>query len=107
MRRRGGSARNIVTYGTLTFDPLAGTLRIDDSDIPLRTRELRLLEIFLNSPSQIIPKSKLVDRLFSYDEEVTENAIEVYVARLRRHLANSTVSIKTIRGSGYKLDVEP
>lgn len=107
LRRRGGSAHNIVTYGTLTFDPLAGTLRIDDSDIPLRTRELRLLEIFLNSPSQIIPKSKLVDRLFSYDEEVTENAIEVYVARLRRHLANSTVSIKTIRGSGYKLDVEP
>ena len=107
LRRRGGSARNIVTYGTLTFDPLAGTLRIDDSDIPLRTRELRLLEIFLNSPSQIIPKSKLVDRLFSYDEEVTENAIEVYVARLRRHLANSTVSIKTIRGSGYKLEVEP
>ena len=107
LRRKGGSARNIITYGTLIFDPLAGALTIDGQEISLRTRELRLLEIFLNNPSQIIPKSKLVDRLFSYDEEVTENAIEVYVARLRRHLAPSTVSIKTIRGAGYKLDVAP
>lgn len=103
----GGSARNIITHGSLIFDPLAGALTIDGQEITLRTRELRLLEIFLNNPSQIIPKSKLVDRLFSYDEEVTENAIEVYVARLRRHLAPSTVSIKTIRGAGYKLDVAP
>jgi two-component system response regulator TctD len=107
LRRKGGSARNIITHGSLIFDPLAGALTIDGQEISLRTRELRLLEIFLNNPSQIIPKSKLVDRLFSYDEEVSENAIEVYVARLRRHLAPSTVSIKTIRGSGYKLDVSP
>ncbi len=107
LRRKGGSARNVITHGGLIFDPLAGALTIEGQEITLRTRELRLLEIFLNNPGQIIPKSKLVDRLFSYDEEVTENAIEVYVARLRRHLAPSTVSIKTIRGSGYKLDVSP
>ena len=105
LRRKGGSARNIITHGGLIFDPVAGALTIDGQEISLRTRELRLLEIFLNNPSKIIPKSKLMDRLFSYDEEATENAIEVYVARLRRHLAPSIVSIKTIRGSGYKLDV--
>ena len=48
----------------------------------------------------------LLDRLFSYDEEATENAIEVYVGRLRRHLKNSSVKITTIRGLGYKLETQ-
>ena len=53
---------------------------------------------------QIFPKAALVDRLFSYDEEVTENAIEVYVGRLRRRLEGSNLRITTVRGLGYRLD---
>jgi two-component system response regulator TctD len=47
-----------------------------------------------------------VDRLFSYDDTVTDNAIEVYVGRLRKHLEGSGVSISTHRGLGYRLDEE-
>jgi two-component system response regulator TctD len=46
-----------------------------------------------------------VDRLFSYDEDVSENAIEVYVARLRKHLEGSNVQIITVRGLGYRLSL--
>ena len=70
----------------------------------LRTRELRLLELLISSPGQIFSKSKLVDRLFSHDQSVTENAIEVYIGRLRRHLVDADLSITTIRGLGYKLE---
>lgn len=104
LRRQGGTARNLVTLGDLTFDSLSGTLKIAGRDIQLRTRELRLFEVFANAPGQVFPKSTLVDRLFSYDEEVSENAIEVYVARLRRHLLPSNVKITTVRGLGYKLE---
>ena len=51
--------------------------------LDLRNRELRLLEVFARHPGQILSKSQLLDRLFSLDAEVTENAIEVYVGRLR------------------------
>lgn len=105
LRRRGGVAGNRVTRGDLTFDTLAGTLHVGGDDIQLRNRELRLFEIFVNSPGQIFSKSKLVDRLFSYDEDVSENAIEVYVARLRKHLTQSSANIVTVRGLGYKLEV--
>lgn len=106
LRRHGGAASNLVTFGDLSFDALSGTLRIADKTIQLRTRELRLFEILAKAPEQVFSKSKLVNHLVSYDEDVSENAIEVYVGRLRKHLANSRVQITTIRGLGYKLTVE-
>lgn len=104
LRRRGGKARNLTTFGDLSFDPLSGRLSIAGRDVALRTRELRLLEVFLNAPGQVFSKPALVDRLFSYDEDVSENAIEVYVARLRRRLAGSSATITTLRGLGYRLE---
>lgn len=104
LRRRGGAARNIIALGDLEFDSLAGTLRVGGTDIQLRNRELRLFEVFANAPNQIFSKPNLVDRLFSYDEDASENAIEVYVGRLRRHLEGSAVTITTVRGLGYKLE---
>ena len=105
LRRKGGSARNIVQLGQLEFDSLSGTLSVDSRKVTLRNRELRLLEIFIGAPEQIFSKSNLLDRLFSYDEDVSENAIEVYVSRLRKHLNGSGVEIKTARGIGYLLHV--
>ena len=105
LRRRSGEARNAVSLGDLQFDSESGTLRIADKEIQLRTRELRLFEVFTKSPGQIFSKTALMDRLFSYDEDASENAIEVYVGRLRRHLQSSQVRITTVRGLGYKLDV--
>lgn len=104
LRRRGGAARNQINIGDISFDSLSGTLKITGQNIQLRTRELRLFEVFANAPGQIFSKSSLVDRLFSYDEEVSENAIEVYVGRLRRHLQGTRVKITTVRGLGYKLE---
>lgn len=106
LRRRGGEAQNLLSFGNLQFDSLSGTLKVADRDIQLRTRELRLFEVFANAPGQIFAKSTLVDRLFSYEEDVSENAIEVYVGRLRRHLQGSDVRITTVRGLGYKLEAE-
>lgn len=105
LRRRGGVARNLMTFGDLGFDSSSGTLRINGRAVQLRTRELRLFEVFINAPGQVFSKSVLVDRLFSYNEDVTDNAIEVYVGRLRKHLGGSNVTITTVRGLGYKLEL--
>lgn len=105
LRRRGGTARNVIALGDVEFDPLSGTLKRGGHSIKLRNRELRLFEVFANAPDQIFPKPKLLDRLFSYGDEVSENAIEVYVGRLRRHLQGSGVEIQTIRGIGYMLHI--
>ena len=104
LRRHAGTAQTVTRVGNVAFDPVAGVLTVQGADIRLRNKELRLLEILINAPGQIFPKQKLVDRLFSYDDDVSENAIEVYIARMRKHLGGSDVRITTHRGLGYRLD---
>ena len=106
LRRQTGAARNAISFGEIEFDSLAATLKVNGTEVKLRTKELRLFEVFVNTPNQIFPKSQLLDRLFSYDVEASENAIEVYVGRLRKHLSGSNVSITTVRGMGYKLECQ-
>lgn len=104
LRRRAGNAQSRITLGGIVFDPLAGHLEVGGTAVTLRNRELRLLELLINAPGQVFSKQKLADRLFSYDDDVSENAIEVYVGRLRRHLEPSRLRITTLRGLGYRLD---
>ena len=104
LRRRGGAAKNQIALGRAIFDPTAGTLSRDGQSVELRNRELRLLEVLARHPGQILSKSQLMDRLFSYDADVTENAIEVYVGRLRKKLDGMGVRIDTVRGLGYRME---
>lgn len=104
LRRRSGNAKTNIVIGGVDFDPVSGSLVVAGSPVTLRNRELRLLELFLNAPGKIFSKTKLTDRLFSYDDDVSENAIEVYIGRLRKHLKNADLKITTLRGLGYRLD---
>lgn len=106
LRRKSGIAKTTIGIGDVVFDPVAGHVSVGGEVVTLRNRELRLLELFLNAPGQVFSKQKLADRLFSYDDDVSENAIEVYIARLRKHLEKSDLKITTLRGLGYRLDHE-
>lgn len=104
LRRKSGSAKSTIEIGGIVFDPVAGHLIVDGATLSLRNRELRMIELFINAPGQVFSKQKLADRLFSYDDNVSDNAIEVYVGRLRKHLEKSGMKITTLRGLGYRLD---
>lgn len=106
LRRKSGTSKTTIEIGDVNFDPVAGHMRVGEEIVTLRNRELRLLELFLNAPGQVFSKQKLADRLFSYDDDVSENAIEVYIGRLRKHLEKSALKITTLRGLGYRLDHE-
>jgi two-component system response regulator TctD len=103
LRRRAGSAQTLQSFADLTFDPLGAKISVGSQSRELRSRELRLLEVLLSAPERIFSKGQLCDRLFSATEAVTDNAIEVYVGRLRRKLEGSRARIETVRGVGYRL----
>lgn len=103
LRRHAGAADSRRHFAGFTFDALAASVTVAGETRELRARELRLLEILLSRPGQAYSKSHLIDRLFSFDEEVSDNAIEVYVGRLRRKLDGSGARIETLRGVGYRL----
>lgn len=103
LRRQGGPADNRKSFADTVLDSSTAELQFAGKTIPLRNRELRLLEVFFNAPGQVFSKTYLLDRLFSLTDEASENAIEVYVGRLRKRLEGSGAVIETVRGLGYRM----
>ena len=104
--RRHGRGTETVTLGDVVVDPDGATVTVAGEVRALRNRELRLLQVLARPPGRLHSKARLHDRIFGVLEAVSDNAIEVYVARLRKSLAGSAdVRIETVRGVGYRLTV--
>lgn len=100
-RRYAGNPNPLVTLGGLQIDLAAHAIVGPEGQIDLSQREWVIFEALLQRPGQIISKSQIEDRLYSFDAEVESNTIEVYVSRLRKKLGKDVV--QTIRGLGYRL----
>src|SRR5258706_65890 len=72
--------------------------------LELSAREVSVLEIFVQRAGRLVSKDQLVSHLCEWGEEVSPNAIEVYVHRLRKKLEPGGVRIVTVRGLGYSLE---
>ena len=102
-RNIGASTTKDLVVGDIALNPLTAELQTPENCFSLRNRELRLLEIFMNAPNILFTKDQLADRLLSISETVNENTIEVYIGRIRKKLAGSSIRIETMRGIGYRL----
>jgi two-component system OmpR family response regulator len=103
IRRSNGHDRNVLVHGNLAFDAAARTATIDGQVVDLSSRELAVLELLLLRCGRVIAKEQFVEHLCGWDQDVTANAIEVYVHRLRRKLEPAGVHVQTVRGLGYYL----
>jgi len=104
LRRGQGNATALVSYGGLSFDTVGRVASIDGHAISLSVQETGVLETLLARFGRVVSKEQLVEQLYSYDKEVSHNAIEVYVHRLRKKLAGVGVTVRTLYGRGYLLD---
>jgi len=98
----GGSA--LISHGALTYDQIGRVARVNGEPIELSAREVSLLEILLQRAERLVSKDQLVNHLCEWGEEVSGNAIEVYVHRLRKKLEPGGVRIVNVRGLGYTLE---
>jgi two-component system OmpR family response regulator len=103
VRRHAGSATPMVSIGNLIFDQAGRVARVNDRNVELSAREIGLLEILIQRAGRLVSKEQIVDHLCEWGEEVSHNAIEVYVHRLRKKIEDSDVVISTVRGLGYCL----
>lgn len=103
--RRGQCGVNpVYSCGTLTFDSVARRAAINGEPLELTMRELSVLEALMSRIGWVVSKDQLLERLYSYAEEASGNAIEVYIHRLRKKIEPAGVTIRTIRGLGYIID---
>jgi two-component system OmpR family response regulator len=105
LTRRGRSAAAAATlrHGDLSYDQVGKVAAIKGETLDLSAREVALLEIFLQRPGRMVSKERIVDLLCQWGDELSTNAVEVYIHRLRRKLESGGVEITTVRGLGYCL----
>jgi DNA-binding response OmpR family regulator len=104
LRRGVGGEGAVLRHGRLALDTVGRMATLDGEPLDLPRRELCLLELLLLRCGQVVGKQTLLDKLFSFDEEVGQNAVELYVHRLRKKLQPAGVRVRTVRGLGYLLE---
>lgn len=102
IRRTNGIASNTVHIGNASIDMNAHKLVIGGETVECNRREFNLLQILVNHLDKAVAKETLMNRLFDIDDEVSFNALEVYISRLRRKLRKANIEISTLRGFGYR-----
>ena len=108
LTRRGlGTAATVLRHGPLSFDTSGRVAYLNEQMVELSARELSLLEVLLQRAGRLVSKDQLVERLCEWGDEVSNNAIEVYIHRLRKKIEQGPVRIATVRGLGYCLERIP
>ncbi|HNQ04225.1 MAG TPA: response regulator transcription factor [Thiobacillaceae bacterium] len=105
--RRGQGGQPLLCCGDLSYDTTVRQAFVSGQPLELSSRELSVLETMLLRQGKAVSKEALIESLCTYGEEMTPNAIEVYVHRLRRKLEPAGVGIRTLRGLGYLMDNAP
>jgi len=105
LARRGmAGGSTLICHGPLTYDQTGRVARMNGEQVELSAREIGLLEILLQRDGRMVSKEQLVNHLCEWGDEVSWNAIEVYVHRLRKKLEPGGIRISTVRGLGYRLE---
>lgn len=99
---------NKLEFGDLKLDLSEGKMISGNNKISINGKELNLLEMLFINKNQIINRETIADKIWGFNSDAEYNNVEVYISFLRKKLKllNSNVKIKTVRGLGYKMEVD-
>jgi DNA-binding response OmpR family regulator len=103
IRRANSVASARISFGDLELDTTRKSVTAGGKALELSQREWAILECLILNAGHIVSKHKLVSAIVDWSEDLTLNAVEVYVSRLRAKLGGAAV-ISTVRGMGYRID---
>jgi two-component system OmpR family response regulator len=104
IRRGQGTPDPVIGLGLLRLDTVGKRAWLGDNALELNAREWSALEFLATRVNRIVNKEQITQALYSWDEEITPNAIEKFISRLRSKLEPAGVTIRTVRGLGYYLE---
>jgi two-component system OmpR family response regulator len=104
LARRNAPRQEVLALGQLVLDTAARRARIGERALELSVREWAVLEYLIQHAGRVVSKQQIIDAILPYGDDLTLNAVEVYVSRLRPKLLDAGIAIRTIRGFGYLLE---
>lgn len=106
LRRRANHRNPVLRCGDLAFDSNTRVFSIKQAPLALTPREHAVLQAMFMKPGCTVSKQALADSLYTLDDEVSPDAIEIYVHRLRKKMEGCGAAIVTLRGLGYLLKAD-
>jgi two-component system OmpR family response regulator len=106
LARRNTPKPTVLSLGDLTLDSASKRARIKERVIDLSVREWAVLEYLLQHGARVVSKQQIIDAILPWGDDLTLNAVEVYISRVRLKIADAGISIRTIRGFGYMLELD-
>ncbi|OVZ59288.1 DNA-binding response regulator [Pigmentiphaga sp. NML080357] len=103
IRRSAGRAEPLYEHGGVVLDPATHTATVNGEPVTLTAKEWAVLEPLLARPGLILSRAQLEEKLYSWKDEISSNAVEVYIHGLRKKLGAQF--IQTVRGVGYVIRV--
>ena len=103
IRRSNATLGSTIEYGPLVLNVSDKMLIVNGETMPLSPREFSVLEMLLSRVGRVVSKDSIIEALSKWDEGVGNNAIEVYIHRIRKKLEPLGINVMTIRGLGYLL----
>jgi DNA-binding response OmpR family regulator len=103
-RRAAGRAQPMLSHGDLLADPVGRTVTRAGRAVEISAREFAVLLALLECSPRVLSRAQIEERLYSFDQVLESNAIEVHVHHLRRKLGDAL--IRTVRGVGYYVPAE-
>ncbi|MDG6231280.1 response regulator [Glaesserella parasuis] len=101
IRRRYGHTNPVIEHSLVKFDPNQRKVFLREQEVTLTTREYNLLELFMHNKERVLTRSFIEEKLYTWDDEVSSNALEVHIYNLRQKLGKQF--IRTVHGVGYAL----
>ncbi|MWQ00084.1 response regulator [Glaesserella parasuis] len=101
IRRRYGHTNPVIEHSLVKFDPNQHKVFLREQEVTLTTREYNLLELFMHNKDRVLTRSFIEEKLYTWDDEVSSNALEVHIYNLRQKLGKQF--IRTVHGVGYAL----
>ncbi|ALM83795.1 response regulator [Bordetella sp. N] len=99
LRRSAGRAEPIFEHDGVTIDPRDHTATVNGEPVMLTAREWAVLQPLIARPGMIYSRAQLEEKLYSWQDEISSNAVEVYIHGLRKKLGQRF--IQNVRGVGY------
>jgi two-component system OmpR family response regulator len=106
LRRRSSGGIPEAAFGRLSVNLDARRVRLDNQAVDLTAREFALFETLYARQQRVVSRSQLIEAICDWEQELTDNGLDISIHRLRRKLTGSGVGIRTIRGLGYLLEEE-
>ena len=105
-RTRGGEPAEVLRVGSLEVDAPRFEVRVDDTPVRLTAKEFGIVELLAGEPGRVFTRGQILDRVFGFENEVSERTVDAHVVNLRRKIEKNPAEpryVQTVYGRGYRM----